>query len=474
MADFVRENTILFHFGNTPPPDAIGTHRWLISLGVDVSDLATCDFLFHTKQIAIQFKAEDIFNAFALKLCDDGNFASYGGDNGIPAVRIKAFPANSLRRSVMIRFVPGGMNLEEVRNALATYGKVVDISREIYDREGALKGVATERVKATMLITGNIPSFITVQSLKLNVNYHGQRKTCSKCESISHQVKDCPIGGKKSWGAKAVRKEPPTAVAVDAAFPTLRGSLPPPALNPNWMTIIGGKPVSIEGATANDSLNQGEDQATSGQPEAAPPKQASPLADISRKDDDHSDMDGVETPVGDSVTRKRKKSASGKTSKAAASKKLNRDLAGQQKSLDKEAKKGTTQQSPEKSGVPLEVTVNIEREESEIPPIPATVSGEEEVERCSSPINEVQDEVERLERASRSTSTSPASGQRGRSDLKAPLEKVEKSRPRGVGAYLKAKATSHRLSKSVSLKVDRQMQDAGVRLEQLQLRQDSN
>jgi hypothetical protein len=205
----------------------------------------------------------------------------------------------------------------------------------------------------------------------------------------------------------------------------MTSSLKRASADPVWRTIVGGKQVVALTATAEHPLNQEGEQSTNGQPGVAPPKQA---ISLDSEENAPSDMEGVEAPVGASVTRKRKTPATGKTGKSnSTSKKPNRELADQQKNLDRQAKKGTTLQSSEQSEETLEVTI-AEKEESEIRPTSAADNGEKEDERCSSPIGGVQDEVERIERAARSSSISPASGQRGRSEFKVPQGNAEKQK----------------------------------------------
>lgn len=44
-----------------------------------------------------------------------------------------------------------------------------------------------------MVITRNIPSFLTIKGIKLNISYQGQMKTCARCDSTTHEARNCSV-----------------------------------------------------------------------------------------------------------------------------------------------------------------------------------------------------------------------------------------------------------------------------------------
>ena len=117
---------------------------------------------------------------------------------------IPVMVAGSKRKNVKIKFIPVEIDIEDIKKALINYGTIetlkweepVRFNEDIYE-------VRRERLNADMILNKNIPSFITIKGIRLNVTYQGQPRTCSKCDDPSHEARNC---GSKTSYASSVRK----------------------------------------------------------------------------------------------------------------------------------------------------------------------------------------------------------------------------------------------------------------------------
>ena len=74
------------------------------------------------------------------------------------------------------------MDLKEIETALSKYGQIKKVSwEEPIQISGEFFKVKRERINVDMVVTKNIPLFMIIKGIKLNISYQGQMKTCSKC-----------------------------------------------------------------------------------------------------------------------------------------------------------------------------------------------------------------------------------------------------------------------------------------------------
>lgn len=186
--NIIREKTLFFNFKESNIcPSELEIHRWLRSLDIQDGDLRVIDFHFHTKHVVVKFNDQENLENFIEKYGHSVHFDSNGVDHLIP-VSI----AGSRRKAVKVKFIPDEMDLNDVTSCLSKYGQIKKTTwEEPTQFSKDLFKVKRERITVDMVVTKNIPSFITVNGIKLNVNYQGQLKTCSKCESTTHVAKVC-------------------------------------------------------------------------------------------------------------------------------------------------------------------------------------------------------------------------------------------------------------------------------------------
>ena len=98
---------------------------------------------------------------------------------------------------VSIRNAPFEMSDETLSALLSRYGKVENIRRNMYS-DGPFKGSLTGVRTAAMRLKENIPSSITIHGYTISFIYNGQLRTCFRCGSTGHMIKDCEYDSEKS------------------------------------------------------------------------------------------------------------------------------------------------------------------------------------------------------------------------------------------------------------------------------------
>lgn len=186
--DIIRGKTLFFNFKESNIcPSELEIHRWLRSLDIQDGDLKVIDFHFHTKHVVIKFNEQENLENFIEKHGHSVRFDYNGVDHLIP-ISI----AGSRRKAVKVKFIPDEMDLNDITSFLSKYGQIKKTTwEEPTQFSKDLFKVKRERITVDMVVTRNIPSFITVKGIKLNVNYQGQLKTCSKCGSTTHEANIC-------------------------------------------------------------------------------------------------------------------------------------------------------------------------------------------------------------------------------------------------------------------------------------------
>lgn len=95
----------------------------------------------------------------------------------------------SIRNIVKIHRVPLEVSDLEIRKAFDAYGVVTEIRKEIWKGLPLACYSGTRSIK--MEIHKAIPSYVFVKGRSFWTTYYGQKRTCRKCHSTEHEVKDC-------------------------------------------------------------------------------------------------------------------------------------------------------------------------------------------------------------------------------------------------------------------------------------------
>ena len=121
-------------------------------------------------------------------------------DKRFTSEKLGSFYVKNLSSSltyVSIRNAPFEMSDEALISLLSRYGKVQNMRNNRYAHgpfEGKLTGVRT----ATMQLKENIPSSITFHGYTISFIYNGQTRTCYRCGSTGHMIKDCDYDMEKN------------------------------------------------------------------------------------------------------------------------------------------------------------------------------------------------------------------------------------------------------------------------------------
>ncbi len=204
--DIKRENTVFFNFRECPfVPNDFEIQQWFASNNIFDGELKVIDFHYHTKHALIKFTQKERFEKF---LQDFGNSIDYKRNDEV--FQIPIIVAGSRRKTIKIRYVPFELEIKNIYTALEQYGKIEKISRDETDikKPEHLFQVKREKLTIEMTLSKNIPSYITVLGLKLNVSYIGQPKTCAKCDSTNHEAKDCNAPKSYSQITKSFQQRP--------------------------------------------------------------------------------------------------------------------------------------------------------------------------------------------------------------------------------------------------------------------------
>ncbi|KAG5869402.1 hypothetical protein JTB14_026277 [Gonioctena quinquepunctata] len=95
----------------------------------------------------------------------------------------------STKQIVKIHRIPLEVPESEIRNAMAYFGTIESITNDMW------KNLRFKCYNETKLIRMEmrrpIPSYIIIAGVKYWITYPGQQRTCRKCNSTEHEVKDC-------------------------------------------------------------------------------------------------------------------------------------------------------------------------------------------------------------------------------------------------------------------------------------------
>ncbi|KAK3753061.1 hypothetical protein QZH41_005509 [Actinostola sp. cb2023] len=94
-------------------------------------------------------------------------------------------------------FVPIQFPDKELQDIMARYGKILHIRRLKYKEADLKKFENGVRVIEFDTLTQAIPSRIHYAGHNIGIKYTGQPKTCVRCSSLEHLVRECPLNKKK-------------------------------------------------------------------------------------------------------------------------------------------------------------------------------------------------------------------------------------------------------------------------------------
>lgn len=84
-----------------------------------------------------------------------------------------------------------GTSREQISEYLSAYGDIISAEPEIWDDKYAFGGIETGVWIVKMMVTRNIPSYITIDGDSTYVAYYGQRHTCRHCGEYVHNGTSC-------------------------------------------------------------------------------------------------------------------------------------------------------------------------------------------------------------------------------------------------------------------------------------------
>lgn len=112
--------------------------------------------------------------------------------------------------SVKLFDLTEGTTSEQIVEYLSAYGEVITIQPEVWSEKFMFGGLATGVWVVKMMVTRNIPSYVTIDGDTTYLSYFGQRQTCRHCGEYVHNGTSC-VQNKKLLMQK---------ISVDSAKPT--------------------------------------------------------------------------------------------------------------------------------------------------------------------------------------------------------------------------------------------------------------
>jgi len=128
-------------------------------------------------------------------------------------------------------FVPIGMPDDILAELMARYGKV-QLTRRLHYKETDLRHYENGvRVTEFDALTQPIPSRVNFAGINIGFKYTGQPKTCVRCMSFDHLVKDCTATrrAKTTQDQHPKKPSPPVATTFDQTTNHLQKPSPPVA-----------------------------------------------------------------------------------------------------------------------------------------------------------------------------------------------------------------------------------------------------
>lgn len=112
-----------------------------------------------------------------------------------------------------------------IESFLSTYGDVISVHEELWDKRYPLAGLPSGVRVAKMLVRQNIPSLVIIDGETTIVTYHGQKQTCRHCGEFVHNG-ITRIGNKKLLVQKLIADQSYAGVAK--RVPNSKPSQPKP------------------------------------------------------------------------------------------------------------------------------------------------------------------------------------------------------------------------------------------------------
>ena len=152
-------------------------------------------------------------------------------------------------------FVPIAMPDAELNTLMARYGSITKTRRLHFKEEDLKEFENGVRVVEYSKITTPIPGRIVYGGISIGIKYTGQPKTCLRCSSFDHMVKDCPLQRRKNTtprGDRDVNKDGPSPPAERQEGP--KSSLTPTSVARDLAIEMSSPPgLKREHITAPDS-----------------------------------------------------------------------------------------------------------------------------------------------------------------------------------------------------------------------------
>lgn len=187
-------NNVELNFGNCIPRLKISEiHNWLSqTCGVRDEDHEGSMPIFQapTQVLRVKFVSDAVFKLFLDKWAGYHSVVVKSKE-GERTVRVRVFDARDVAIFVSIGDVPFEIELDEVREVMAEFGRVERVERRSYQGAGFLKG-KQGWITTSIILEKPIPSYVDIGYCRAVVKYEGQDTTCKGCNEIGHWQRDCP------------------------------------------------------------------------------------------------------------------------------------------------------------------------------------------------------------------------------------------------------------------------------------------
>ncbi|PFX12148.1 Transposon TX1 uncharacterized 149 kDa protein [Stylophora pistillata] len=181
-------------------------------------DIRCCDFPEGTSRATLvgyiddYFKVESQSSVVAIQECLGGvarvTFAVGGNAakaffeeqgsvvlGGVECEIVQPPPPPPMVSTVVVSWFPFEGSNAAVTNALSGYGEVKDVRLQVWPGRPSL---STGSRLVRMVISKEIPRFISVAGIKCKIWFRGQPLRCDLCHKISHKALSCPLKGKSA------------------------------------------------------------------------------------------------------------------------------------------------------------------------------------------------------------------------------------------------------------------------------------
>ena len=175
-----RVNSIGLVYSNESPSQELTRIVIFEKTEVELEDINVVQFL--RDRVIVKFFDSSVYQKFVDLY--EGKIWQFG------SIKVKCTDESSSITYVSIRDCPPEMDSSVLVNILSQYGNVEGLRYNRYKYgpfQGALNGIRT----AKMHVKKNIPSKITINNIQIHLLYNGQKRTCFKCGSESHEAREC-------------------------------------------------------------------------------------------------------------------------------------------------------------------------------------------------------------------------------------------------------------------------------------------